>query len=207
MSKLKSISRMRTLLILPLLFTSSYLQAEELTTVPRVDLARYSGKWYEIASIPQYFQRKCVSDTTAEYTVIAKNRVQVLNSCETAERTRIASEGRAKVVDAQTNAKLKVTFAHVGDNYFYTFGGKYWITYLDPDYRFVIVGHPNRKYGWILARDPAIHQEDLAVLTVELKIRGYNTCDFIVTPQKNGYLTKSRLCDVVTVDALQQDTN
>lgn len=207
MFTLKSVFTINIFLAAAALFASATASAEPLQTVPHVDLARYSGKWYEIASIPQYFQRKCVSDTTAEYTVIAKNRVQVLNSCETAERTRITSEGRAKVVDAQTNAKLKVTFAHVGDNYFYTFGGKYWITYLDPDYRFVIVGHPNRKYGWILARDPAIHQEDLAVLTVELKIRGYNTCDFIVTPQKNGYLTKSRLCDVVTVDALQQDTN
>lgn len=179
--------------------------AEPLTTVPYVDLSRYAGKWYEIASIPQYFQRNCASDTTAEYTVIAKNRVRVYNSCETADHTRIASEGRAKVVDSQTNAKLKVTFAHIGDSYFYTFGGKYWITYLDPDYRFVIVGHPNRKYGWILARDPAIHQDDLAILTVELKIRGYNTCEFLITPQKNGFLTKSRLCDVVTVDVLKQD--
>lgn len=206
MFKLKSLFKLNALLLLPLLLAGIPASAAEpLTTVPFVDLTRYAGKWYEIASIPQYFQRNCVSDTTAEYEILGKNRVRVYNSCETAEHTRIASEGRAKVTDSESNAKLKVTFAHLGRSYFYTFGGKYWITYLDSNYHFAIVGHPNRKYGWILARDPAISMENLQVLTLELKMRGYDTCAFMITPQKNGFLTKSRLCDVVTVDSLRQE--
>jgi apolipoprotein D and lipocalin family protein len=188
-----------------LIFASVLTDAAPLITVQHVDLNRYMGKWYEIAAIPQYFQRRCVSDTTAEYKLLPTNRVQVYNSCETADRTRIASEGRAKVVDLQSNAKLKVTFTHLGNNYFYAFGGKYWITYLDSDYHYAIVGHPNRKYGWILSREPSLPQADLQSLVVELNMRSYDSCEFIITPQKNGFLTKSRLCDVVPVDSLEQN--
>lgn len=179
--------------------------AEPLITVDHVDLTRYVGKWYEIASIPQYFQRKCVSDTTAEYEVVGKNRIRVYNSCETEDHHRIASEGRAKVVDTQTNAKLKVTFVHIGDNYFFTFGGKYWITYLDSNYRYAIVGHPNRKYGWILSREPSLPESTLHMLITELKIRGYDACQFMMTPQKDGYTTRGSLCDLVSVDTLEQE--
>lgn len=199
-----------SLLLFPLIFLMALAgapraSAAPLTTVPFVDLTRYMGKWYEIAAIPQDFQRQCVSGTTAEYEILEKNLVRVVNSCETENHSRSVSEGRAKVTDKKTNAKLKVTFAHIGDKYFFAFGGKYWITYLDPDYRFAIVGHPDRKYGWILARDPAIAQSDLQILALELKIREYDTCQFIITPHKNGYQTKSRLCDVATMDTLHMD--
>ncbi len=36
-------------------------------SVPAVDLSRYVGKWFEIASFPMFFQRNCIGDTTAEY--------------------------------------------------------------------------------------------------------------------------------------------
>ena len=177
--------------------------AAPLTTVPYVDLTRYAGKWYEIAAIPQYFQRNCASDTTADYEVLDKNRMRVYNSCTSADHRRIASEGRAKVVDTQSNAKLKVTFAHIGRNYFYTFGGKYWVIYLDANYRIAMIGHPNRKYGWILSRDPHISERTMEELASVLKRKGYDTCQFLITPQKNGLKMKSRLCDTVSLDTLE----
>jgi apolipoprotein D and lipocalin family protein len=194
--------------ILLTLFTlvfSIHLQAQErpLTTVDHVDLSSYIGKWYEIASIPQFFQRKCASDTTAEYGFISKDSLRVLNSCTTANHQRIFSEGRAKVVDPLTNAKLKVTFANIGDNYFYTLGGKYWIIDLDPDYNFAIVGHPKRTYGWILSRTPAVTEHALTELSIILIAKGYDTCKFVVTPQSGGYSAKQPLCKVVTPNAIE----
>ena len=50
------------------------------TTVPSVDLARYAGKWYEIASFPQRFQKGCYC-TTAEYILSQKGYVIVVNRC------------------------------------------------------------------------------------------------------------------------------
>ena len=52
-------------------------------SVPSVDLARYSGKWFEIASFPMFFQRNCVADTTAEYAAAADGALSVHNRCRT----------------------------------------------------------------------------------------------------------------------------
>lgn len=197
-------TKFKFLIWLSALFSSVAL-ADPLPVVNKVDPNRYMGLWYEIATIPQYFERNCASDTTAEYSILAPNRVKVVNSCSTEEHKRIEKEGRAKVTDAQTNAKLKVTFAHLGDQYFFSFGGKYWITYLDPNYEYVIVGHPSRRYGWILSRTPSLPESTLRALISELKMRGYNSCQFIMTPQKDGYVTKGRLCDMVAVDTLEQE--
>jgi apolipoprotein D and lipocalin family protein len=188
-----------------LIFSVENVHAQErpLTTVDHVDLQNYTGKWYEIASIPQYFQRKCISDTTAEYEFINKDSLRVLNSCMTANHTRIYSEGRAKVVDSLTNAKLKVTFANLGETYFYTLGGKYWIIDLDPDYNFAIVGHPKRTYGWILSRSPAVTEHALMELSIILMAKGYDTCKFVITPQTGGYTTKGPLCKVVTPNSIE----
>ena len=98
-----------------------------LKTVASVDLSRYMGKWYEIAAIPMYFERNCHGETTAEYTLLPDGLVKVVNSCDTASHKRIAAEGRAKVTDAKTNARLKVTFLNwFGWRWFA--GGDYWIT-------------------------------------------------------------------------------
>ena len=58
--------------------------------VPVVDLTRYAGKWYEIARLPNRFQRKCTSDTTATYTLRDDGKIAVLNECRTADG-RVAS--------------------------------------------------------------------------------------------------------------------
>lgn len=168
--------------------------AKELPVVDHVDLTRYQGKWYEIGSIPQSFQKQCVGQTTAEYEVLPSNEVRVLNSCATKEGTRSASEGRARIEDPETNAKLKVTFAKIGGKWIYLFGGKYWIIKLDPNYQYVVVGHPTRDYGWILARNPAMHIEKVRELAIFLKSEGYDICRFYTTPQPGGFKEKNSFC-------------
>jgi apolipoprotein D and lipocalin family protein len=115
--------------------------------VADVDLDRYLGRWYEIASLPQYFQRGCVA-TTALYSRRDDGRIRVENQCRDefldgpirqAEGVAWPSEGLG------SPGKLKVQF-------FWPFSGHYWIVALDPDYQWAMVGHPDRKYLWILAR-------------------------------------------------------
>lgn len=192
------------LLIGTLLFHPATVFGKPLTTVDFVDLPRYMGTWYEIASIPQFFQRNCFSDTKAEYEILPNNRVRVYNTCLTRDRKLISAEGRAKVVDQMTNAKLKVSFTSLGDRYLYVFGGKYWIIDLDPHYRYAIVGHPKFTYGWILSRSPQMDDKDLHDIGEILAEKGYDTCKFLVTPQRHGFTTKTRLCDIVMPESLQQ---
>jgi apolipoprotein D and lipocalin family protein len=109
--------------------------SEPLTTVPSVDLKRYVGTWYEIARYPNRFQKKCVGDTTADYTLLANGNIQVVNSCREANGKMNTARGKAKIVDRTSNARLKVTF-------FWPFYGDYWIVGLAPDYSYAIVGEP-----------------------------------------------------------------
>lgn len=122
----------------------------ELVTVARVELPRYLGRWYEIASIPQSFQRGCTA-TTAEYTLKAPGEVTVVNTCNlnSLDGKIKKAEGRAWIADPASGSKLKVSF-------FWPFAGDYWIFGLAPDYSYALVGAPGRDYLWILSRTPTI---------------------------------------------------
>ena len=117
-------------------------------SVAEVNLARYAGKWYEIASFPMFFQRNCVGDTTAEYALTPEGEVSVTNRCRTAGGVDEA-RGKAWTLADGNNARLKVSF-------FWPFRSDYWVIGLDPDYRWGVVGNPNRKYLWILSRTPQL---------------------------------------------------
>jgi apolipoprotein D and lipocalin family protein len=151
-----------------------------LRTVGRVDLARYAGTWYEIAAIPQRFQKGCVA-TMATYTLRPDGEVDVLNRCrkERLDGEEKSAKGRAWVVDPETNARLKVTF-------FWPFRGDYWIVDLDPEYRWAVVGHPDRTYGWILSRTPAMDEETYQGILGRLREQAYDTGRFVRTLQPAG---------------------
>jgi hypothetical protein len=82
-----------------------------LTVVDVVDLNRYLGMWYEIASYPSWFQKGCTA-STAEYSLLSDGKIQVINRChkDSLEGPLKVSKGKAEVVDTTTNAKLKVWF-------------------------------------------------------------------------------------------------
>ncbi|SEB95848.1 lipocalin family protein [Terriglobus roseus] len=146
-----------------------------LRTVDRVDLQRYLGRWYEIARIPNRFEKKCVRDVTAEY-AMSGTEISVRNACTQADGSIKIAKGKAKVVDRTTGAKLKVTF-------FWPFYGDYWVIGLDPQYRWAIVGEPSRKYGWILSRTPALPADTLRTIHRQLEASGYRPSDLIYPPQ------------------------
>ena len=82
-------------------------------TVSSVDLDRYTGLWYEIAKIPNSFQKKCVSGTTAEYSLAEDERIRVVNTCVKSDGSLNEAEGVARIADPQTNAKLEVSFVRI----------------------------------------------------------------------------------------------
>ena len=90
--------------------TTERLQLPPLEAVPEVDVERYLGTWYEIASYPQRFQEGCTG-TTATYTLRSDGEIDVLNKCRKGNLDGpedVAEPGRARVVDRETNAKLEV---------------------------------------------------------------------------------------------------
>ncbi|MDG0817295.1 lipocalin family protein [Bdellovibrio svalbardensis] len=168
----------------------------EPTTVPSVDLNKYIGKWYEVASIPQSFQKQCVGNTTAEYSMADRGFIKVLNSCDTKSGARSVAEGRAKVVDSKSNSKLKVTFVKFID-WIFSFGGNYWILDLGPNYSYAVVGDPSLKYAWILSRQPTLSLSTYISIEAKLKAQGYDTCSILTSVQTGGFSKRQPLCEVV----------
>ncbi|WP_162910503.1 lipocalin family protein [Hymenobacter oligotrophus] len=149
----------------------------ELSTVPHVDLHRYAGLWYEIARLPQRYERRC-TNVTAEYRPLPDGRLEVKNTCRKNSVYGPAEDvhGVARVVDTATNAKLKVQFQ-------WPFEGDYWILTLDPEYQFALVGTPNRKALWILARKPHLALPTLHNLVEVARQKGFPVGKLIYTEQ------------------------
>jgi apolipoprotein D and lipocalin family protein len=141
-----------------------------LPTVESVDLSRYMGAWYEVAFLPNWFQRACVADTQARYRLDG-DVVRVTNRCRRADGGIDEASGVAKVVEGSGNAKLRVSF-------FRPFYGNYWILALDPDYRWVLIGEPGREYGWVLSRTPALDEATLDGVLDRAIALGYDRAAF-----------------------------
>jgi apolipoprotein D and lipocalin family protein len=140
-----------------------------LKTVDHVDIERYMGEWYEIASFQQWFSRNCFN-TTATYSLRSDGRVQVLNKCHKGSPNGPISSanGVARVVNRDTNAELKVTF-------FWPFSGDYWIIELGDNYEYAVVSEPGRSTLWILSRSPELDPETLKTILDRLKsVHGFD---------------------------------
>lgn len=152
-------------------------QSQPLQTVPYVDLNKYAGLWFEIASYPQRFQSGCHC-TTAEYTLSEKGFVIVENRCknDSVSGKQRCIKGKAFVEKGSGNAKLRVQF-------FWPFKGKYWIIDLADDYSYAVVSHPDRKYLWILSRTPKLASATYELILSRLKTKGFDLTKLQVTEQ------------------------
>jgi len=146
-------------------------------TVAHVDIQRYMGTWYEIANYPNMFQRGCTG-TTATYALRPDGQVSVTNRCrkDSLSGPESVARARARVVDSSTNAKLEVQF-------FWPFWGKYWVIDLDAEYRWAVVGHPARKYLWVLSRTPEMDPKLYAAIVQRIAAQGYDTTRIVRTVQ------------------------
>jgi len=164
-------------LLVFLFMAATTLKAQTLQTVPTVDLKKYAGTWYEIASYPQRFQKGC-HGTTAEYTWNEKGYVIVENRCNKGSLTGKPSsiKGKAFVEKNSGNAKLKVQF-------FWPFKGKYWIIDLADDYSYAVVSHPNKNYLWILSRTAKIQDVTYQQILSRLKEKGFDLTKIQLTEQ------------------------
>ena len=150
-------------------------------TVKYVDLKKYVGHWYEISKIPNRFQKQCVSNATAKYILDEDGDMKVVNSCTDDEGELDVAEGVAKVVDKKSNAKLEVSFvSFLGIRPFW---GDYWIIGLDENYKWAVIGTPDRKYGWVLGRTPQLDNVTVQKINSILKENGYDTEAFIQSKQ------------------------
>jgi len=148
---------------------------KKVVSVDLVDLQRYVGNWYEIGSFPMFFQRQCVANSQANYTVEPEGKIGVHNQCQTKDGFDKA-DGVAVAVDGSHNAKLRVSF-------FGPFWADYWIIGLDPEYKWALVGNPNRKYLWLLSRSKSLPQDQLDSALEVARKQGFDLNKFHYTVQ------------------------
>jgi apolipoprotein D and lipocalin family protein len=156
------------------LWSTAWAQAP-VVSVAAVDLVRYSGKWFEIASFPMFFQRNCVADATAQYAAAPDGSISVYNRCRTGSGFDDAT-GKATVVEGFGNSRLKVSF-------FWPFKSDYWVLGLDAQYRWAVVGNPNREYLWLLSRTPQLEDALLQDALASARAQGFDLTRLRYTPQ------------------------
>ena len=163
------------------LFTIMFFSSVQFQKVPSVvttvDLKKYQGFWYEIARLPNYFERK-LKCTSANYTLRDDGRITVLNKGYylTDPQKSTSARGVAWIPDRNSPAKLKVQF-------FWPFSGDYWIMELDKEYRYVLVGDPSHKYLWILAREKEMDEQTYNMLLSKAVENGYDVKSIIRVEQ------------------------
>jgi apolipoprotein D and lipocalin family protein len=151
------------------------------TVVSDIDVDRYMGLWYAVASIPTTFEQACAQGTTAEYRLLPNGRIDVVNTCYQADGEPFQAVGRAWIPDKQQPTKLKVSFVRFLG--LWLFAGDYWILELDSEYRYAVVGHPKQRYGWVLSRTPQLAEEVLTGIFERLTSNGYDPASFKLIDQ------------------------
>ena len=154
-----------------------------LATIPALDVPRYLGTWYEIAKYPNWFQRKCLKNTRADYSAQADGSVRVVNFCTTKEGELSQAIGEARQLGGATSPKLEVRFAPAWLSLMPFVWGDYWVIDLDPSYQLVAVSEPKREYLWILSRTPEITVKAYDELVARLEKKGLDSRKLERTPQ------------------------
>ena len=166
-----------SIIIIMLFVTTTNNQAQTLQTVTSVNLKKYAGKWFEIASYPQYFQKGCHC-TTAEYTLSEKGYMIVENRCNRDSVNGKLSyiKGKVFIEKGSNNAKLKVQF-------FWPFKAKYWIIDLAADYSYAVISNPSKKYLWILSRTAKMEDTIYQQVISKIKSKGFDLTKLQITEQ------------------------
>lgn len=173
-----TLQRLGTALVLMLAMPAA-LTAEPVRSVPQLDLSRYAGLWHEIAHLPSFFQRDCVDEITAQYTLREDELIGVRNACRNQDGSLETTEGVARAVDGHPG-RLQVRFAPDWLRWLPLVWADYWVIALDPGYQWAMVGTPDRDYLWILSRSPTMPRPLFERLTAQAAAMGYPTGQLVV---------------------------
>ena len=153
--------------------------AVPVTSVPQLDISRYAGQWHEIAHLPLSFQDKCAGDITAAYTLREDEIVNVRNACRDRDGDTRMAEGIARPVPGHPG-RLEVRFAPSWLSWLPFVWADYWVIALDPGYTWAMVGEPDRKYLWILSREPSMDRALFQQLKARAEAMGYDLAPLIM---------------------------
>ncbi|MGK9055547.1 lipocalin family protein [Neorhizobium petrolearium] len=156
----------------------------EVASIPSLNLNRYLGRWYEIVRLPLKYEDDAATDITANYSLNSNGKIRVDNRCFDNKNRPKQAIGEAEPVDA-TNAKLKVNFLPAALRWTPFTDGDYWVLKIDPEYRVALVGTPDRKFLWVLARESAISGSTLEDYLAEARRQRFDLKK-LIRPRHTG---------------------
>jgi apolipoprotein D and lipocalin family protein len=152
--------------------------AQAVTAVPKLDLNRYIGTWYEMARYPIKREKECTGDEMMLYALGDKpNSFLLVTSCAIKADNSDSWNAKGKqdkAGDGQLNTRS-----------FWPFSTKYWVLATGPAYEWALVGSPNRKSLWILSRTPTLKTGALAEIEAKATAQGFNTANLVQISQHN----------------------
>ena len=157
---------------------------QPLTPIAALDVPRYLGNWYEIAKYPNSFQKKCVGNTQARYSLLSDGQLQVVNRCLLADGQTSEAIGAARQQGEANSPRLKVRFAPAWLSFIPAVWGDYWVIDLDPAYQLAAVAEPKREYLWILSRTPKVDSKSYQTLLERLTQKGFDISKLENSPQQ-----------------------
>lgn len=162
--------------------------SETLNTVAHVDLDRYLGTWYEICRLPLKWEPEGARDITATYKLNEDGTIRVDNRCLDEEGKPTQALGQAKPVD-DSNARLTVSFLPEYLRWIPFTKGDYWIIRLAEDYGVSLVGTPDRRNLWLLARRHDLPQAMRDDYLATARAEGFDL-SVLITPTQSGKMVE-----------------
>lgn len=129
-----------------------------------VAMSSYTGRWFEIARMPNKLQRGCTG-ASVDY-VLERNRLRAVQRCTPAGETRARTyRSSGRILDPGVNAKARLTFAGFWSQ-------EYWV--VDHTADWALIGDPSGRYLWIMARAPSLPQPTIAAAVARVRALGYD---------------------------------
>ncbi len=188
--------------ILGVVVSAPRAEAAPTQPVAKLDVNRYLGTWWQLATVPSFYGIRCAKDTNATYGLIDAKTISVDNKCISFTGQPDGIKGKATVLDTKTNAQLAVSFPGIPNTINTGNFPNYIVTYVedgaDPTgpYKYAIVGDPTRLSGFLLSREKNISTDELRRLRGKVEQAGFNSCTFLVSPITGWRSDYSPLCTV-----------
>jgi apolipoprotein D and lipocalin family protein len=152
---------------------------QSVSAVPKLDMNKLMGSWYEVARLPDKLEKHCVSEGMVLYALGDKpNRFQMVTSCAMKDGIPNAWNASGKAANKRGDGQMKVT-------YVWPFSAKYWVLATGPEFEWVLVGSPNHKALWVLSRTAAMKPEVLAEIQGKAAAEGFNMAKLMMVSQRH----------------------
>lgn len=170
------------------LSTLNFAHADSVVPINDFQINNYLGTWYEIARLPNRFEKKCIAPITASYSIDPNNidRVVVVNKCSRNGDGPSIADGIASFVESANVGKLEVTFLPKYLRWLPIGYGDYWVLYVDYK-KIALVGSPDHDYLWVLARSADVDQESINNVLAIAKNQGFEIDKLIFNYESEHY--------------------